>query len=87
MKVERTICVPKTIEVDAQYVVVIRRAGYEGMGAFSPAEDWHWFALCGDNKELAENKKREALDKNFWVDVEIRLLTDEEIDILPQWAR
>lgn len=85
MKVERTIYIPKTIEVEAQYVVVIRGGADCGMGFYSPAGKWHWLALCGDNKELAENKKEQASHEYSWVDIEIKLLTDEEISQLPKW--
>ena len=85
MKVERTIYIPKTIEVEAQYVVVIRTSGYSGMGCYSQAGDWHWLALCGDNKELAKSKKKQAIHDYSWVDVDIKLLTDEEISQLLKW--
>lgn len=86
MKVVRTIYTPQTIEVEVQYVVVIRTASCDGMGAYSPASKWHCFALCGNDKELAENKKEQAFHNNVWVDVEIKLLTNEEINQLPKWA-
>ena len=86
MKVERTIYIPKIIEVEVQYVVMIRSAAWDGMGAYSPAGEWHWVALCGNNKELAENKKKQALHNYTWVDVKIEFLTDEEISKLPEWA-
>ena len=85
MKVERTIYTPQTIEVEAQYVVMIRTAAYDGMGAYSSAGKWHWLALCGDNKELAENKKEQAFHDYWWVDVKIELLTDKEINQLSKW--
>lgn len=86
MKVKKTIYIPKTIEVEAQYVVTIRTDACDGMGSYSPASKWHWFALCGDDKELAEIKKEQAFRDNTWVDVEIELLTDEEINKLPEWT-
>ena len=50
-------------------------------GAYSSAGKWHWLALCGDNKELAENKKEQAFRDYGWVDVKIELLTDKEITL------
>ena len=85
MKVEKTIYVPQTVEVEVQYVVMIRIASYDGMGSYSPAGKWCWFALCGDNKELAESKKEQAYRNNTWVNVKIELLTNEEINQLPKW--
>ena len=85
MKVKKTIYIPQTVEVEAQYVVMIRTAAYDGMGSYSPAGEWHWFALCGDDKEFAEIKKEQAFHNNTWVDVEIELLTDEEISKLSEW--
>jgi hypothetical protein len=85
MKIERTIYIPKIVEVEVQYVVMIRTAAWDGMGSYTPAGKWHWFALCGDNKELAENQKEQAYRDNCWVDVKIELLTDKEINQLPKW--
>lgn len=87
MKIERTIYVPKTIEVEAQYVVVIRAAAYDGMGTYFPAGKWHWFTVCGDSKEIAEYSKAQALHEYSWVDVEIKLLTDEELSQMPKWTK
>ena len=85
MKIKRTIYIPQTIEVEVQYVVMIRIGACDGMGSYSPSSEWHLFALCGDDKELAEIKKEQALRENSWVDVEIELLTNEEISKLSEW--
>lgn len=86
MKITRTIMIPKQIEVEAQYTVLVRRAAVEGQGCYCPPSKWGVYALCGDDKELAEQKKVEANSKYLWVDVKIALCSDEELATYQAWA-
>ena len=83
MKIKRTIFVPETIEVEAQYVVMIRVGDLRNMSAYDPPGEWHWFALCGDSAKRAESEKRRTRRDNYWVNVKIDLLTKEETSKLP----